>query len=728
MKKFLLIFFLLISAIVVFFATLLATTGIKTTKFNSFITQKISQNNKEINLSLNFIKFKLDIKKLSLFLETNNPRIDYRNVSIPADAIRVYIDFFSLIKSETEIKKINFVLNKINIDQLKKISMSFKPSNLKRFINNNIEKGILNTEIEIYFKNNQLDDFIAKGNILDLKTNFLNDLILEDTSFSFFADKSDILIKNFYSQTNSIKIEEGDIKIGLSKEIKIDSNFKSKIKFNKNITYSDKFFSKFNYLKNFTVIESELFNKLSLTFDQTYKLKNYDYNNNGKIIIAEVNISNTPKNFFLKDKINQLVFKNSEIKTVLSNKKRSINLFGDYSFDQDDFLSFKLKNDTIDGINKLNINAEFKKHIEIELVNYEKPKNLVANISFDLEKQKNSYIINVLNYKENKTSIILKDIKISENKLKSLKKVSVKTFDGGNKNNDFSLLFDKNISIKGTLFDASNLQKILSNKSGKNNFENLNTDIEIDIQNIIAPLSEKLKNFKLLGRIEKGSFTKISSKGDFGKSNFLDISMKKNKSDNKRYLEIYSDIAKPLLTEYSFFKGLSGGKLLYSSVIEENSFNSKLKIENFKVINAPGMVKLLSLADLGGLADLAEGEGISFDILEINMEKINDTLKLNEILALGPSVSVLMEGYQDQNVTSLRGTLVPAKTLNKMISKIPVIGDIVIPKEVGEGLFGISFKLKGPPGKVKTTINPIRTITPRFIQKIIDKRKNSKLP
>ena len=135
------------------------------------------------------------------------------------------------------------------------------------------------------------------------------------------------------------------------------------------------------------------------------------------------------------------------------------------------------------------------------------------------------------------------------------------------------------------------------------------------------------------------------------------------------------------------------------------------------------MVKLLSLADLGGLADLAEGEGISFEILEISMEKEREILKLNEILALGPSISVLMEGYQDSNVTSLRGTLVPAKTLNRMISKIPVLGDIVIPKEVGEGLFGISFKMKGPPGKIKTTINPIRTITPRFIQKIIDRKK-----
>ena len=108
------------------------------------------------------------------------------------------------------------------------------------------------------------------------------------------------------------------------------------------------------------------------------------------------------------------------------------------------------------------------------------------------------------------------------------------------------------------------------------------------------------------------------------------------------------------------------------------------------------------------------------------MEKSKDFLKINEIIALGPSMSVLMEGYQGNELTSLRGTLVPAKTLNKMISKIPVIGDIIIPKEIGEGLFGISFKIKGPKGNMKTTINPIRTLTPRFIQKIIDKNKDVK--
>ena len=84
-----------------------------------------------------------------------------------------------------------------------------------------------------------------------------------------------------------------------------------------------------------------------------------------------------------------------------------------------------------------------------------------------------------------------------------------------------------------------------------------------------------------------------------------------------------------------------------------------------------------------------------------------------------------MEGYVENKsgLTSLRGTMVPAKEINKLISKIPVIGDILIGKEIGEGVFGVSFKMKGPPGKIKTTVNPIKTLTPRFITRALEKRK-----
>ena len=91
--------------------------------------------------------------------------------------------------------------------------------------------------------------------------------------------------------------------------------------------------------------------------------------------------------------------------------------------------------------------------------------------------------------------------------------------------------------------------------------------------------------------------------------------------------------------------------------MDDESSISKLLIENFKVINAPGLVKLLSLADFGGLADLAEGEGLSFDKMEMQITNSKGLLNLNELYAVGPSISVLMEGYSEETgLTNLKGT------------------------------------------------------------------------
>ena len=344
-----------------------------------------------------------------------------------------------------------------------------------------------------------------------------------------------------------------------------------------------------------------------------------------------------------------------------------------------------------------------------------------------MKKKKNLINLKELSYNENKNLILVEKLIIDKQDLISLKKIKIKTFEKNKLTNDFTLNFGEKIKISGDKYDAKNLNKFLNQKSKNNTLKKINKNIEIDIKNIDTPLSKKLMNFRLIGVIEKGKFVKISSKGDFGNNRFLDISMKNDKKNKKKYLEVYSDLPQPLLSEYNFFKGLSGGVLTFSSIIEDRLSSSKLVIEDFKIVNAPGVIKLLSLADFGGLADLAEGEGLSFDKLEITMNNNEGFLKLEEIFAIGPSISVLMEGYTTPSgLTSLRGTLVPAKNLNKVLSKIPVIGKIIIPKEIGEGLFGVSFKMKGPKGKIKTTINPLKTLTPRFITKALEKSKESK--
>ena len=157
-----------------------------------------------------------------------------------------------------------------------------------------------------------------------------------------------------------------------------------------------------------------------------------------------------------------------------------------------------------------------------------------------------------------------------------------------------------------------------------------------------------------------------------------------------------------------------------------NQSISQLKIYDFKLKELPVLTKILTLASLQGIADILSGEGISFDEFEMNFKNKGNLMTIDEIYAIGPAISILMDGYVEKNkLISLRGTLVPATTINKFIGSLPVLGKILVGSKTGEGVFGVSFKIKGPPKKLETTVNPIKTLTPRFITRTLEKIKKN---
>ena len=731
MKKIIKYFFILFFLSIISFLVILSTIGIETSKFNNLINNQIQNNSNNLKIKLNLIKFKLDIKKLNLFVETSNPIIKHNEILIPVKNVKIYLDFFSLLKSSPKIERVNLELENLKLKKIKEFSFLIKPSNLKSLMLNQLQSINISSQIEIYLdKNNNFKNFIARGSVSDLKYIFKKKLNIYDTKFNFFADSTDIILNKFNGKSEGFEIIDGDLRMALLPDISISANFLSSLDYKKSMLdeYSI-FFKDLKDIESLISFKGDANNNLIIELDKTFKLQKLDISS--KIDLNDAIIKpHKPINNPLSDKkINNLYFRNASISSNFSLEKNSFNILGDYSFDNKEYSKFSIKKNFDNKISNFDLIIDYSDKIRFDLINYLKPKNQIANLIINLEKKNLVYKFNLIKLTSENDSISIKNLLFENFIVKSFDKILVKTFNGKIKNNDFAVLYGKKIEVNGSKFDARNLLKLFDQQSNNKVFSKIKGDIEIDLTNILTPVPEELTNFKLIGRIENGKFTKISSKGDFGNNKFLDISMKKDNQNERKYLEVYSDLSKPLLSHYSFFNGLTGGNLLFSSVIDEEFSTSKLKIENFKVINAPGMVKLLSLADLGGLADLAKGDGISFDVLEIKMENRKGYLKLDEIYAVGPSISVLMDGYKDQEgLTSLRGTLVPARNLNKLLSKIPVLGDIIIPKEVGEGLFGISFKMKGKTGQIKTSINPIRTLTPRFIQKIIEKSKKSKQP
>ncbi len=730
MKKLFFITSLILFIIFFVLITILSTIGIETDRFNKSISDRAIASNKNISFKLEKIKFKFDLKDINLFLETENPELIYREIGIPIKNAKVYLDFYALITSKLKINKINLSSKEINIDQLKKIIIKTKPSSLNSLITNKVKNGKLVINLELYFKDNlKIDNFIAKGEVKEMEGVINNDLNLKNTNFNFFADSSDILIKNVNSQMDGLLIKNGNLQIKKDQEINIQTDFLTEIRINKkNIIKFLPILKNFEFINKETNFNAKLDNFLNITFDKTFKVTDYVYTNKGKINKSFFKFNKPIENPILEKNINHLYLQDSNLNVrYASDKKNYVYSSGIYSTEGKNYQSYDFKNDFLKETFNINLNFEIAQKFKIDFINYEKNPDKIAKISLDIYLKKDFINLKKFKYAENENLILIEKLKINKKDIISLKRIKVKTYDKTELRNDFNLDFAKKIKITGNKYDAKNLNKFLNQKSKKNILKNISKDVDISLKNIDTPLSKKLSNFRLIGVIEKGKFIKISSKGDFGNNQFLDISMKNEKKNKKKFLEVYSDLPQPLLSEYSFFNGLSGGVLTFSSIIEDKSSSSILIIDNFKVVNAPGVVKLLSLADFGGLADLAEGEGLSFEKMEIKMTSDKGFLKLDELYAVGPSISVLMEGYKEEKgLTSLRGTLVPAKNLNKLLSKIPVIGNIIIPKDVGEGLFGVSFKMKGMPGKMKTTINPVKTLTPRFITKALEKQKKSK--
>ena len=109
----------------------------------------------------------------------------------------------------------------------------------------------------------------------------------------------------------------------------------------------------------------------------------------------------------------------------------------------------------------------------------------------------------------------------------------MKTFVDNKVNNDFEILMREKIKIKGLKYDASNLIRLLDQKSDSNFLQNISKEISVNISEVSTNVSDIISNFNLIGNIDKGRFRKIVSKGEFEKGKYLDISLKVDKISKK---------------------------------------------------------------------------------------------------------------------------------------------------------------------------------------------------
>ena len=706
--------------------------GISTNKFNNLISEKVKEKYKNLDIKLNEVKIYLNINNFNFELKTYNPKIVFQNKEIKIKTISTDLPIKNFFSEKMNIEEIKISTDKNKIENLISIVRAYKNNPQLYILNKIIKEGFISIESKIFFnkdgsiKNNYLID----GDIEDLKIELLNGSLIENINLSFLVKDKEYLFYNISSIYQSVKIKSNQIKIFENKNyysfigdisnqksqidpeqfsFLVNNNFKNIVKENLIISSNNKFSFKLNKKLKFS----------DLNFESRLYLEKFEFANK----IFERFFPGYKENIKIESNSISFNYKNGDF---LVSGKSKLNINGD--IDDLNYSIKKIKKKIFYDLNFELINSA----IHFKILNFTKNKDEESLLKIKGRYlESNTINLDKIKFTQGKNLIEIKNIKFNKlSKIKSLDTLKVNVLNNNDKQSKLDIKRNKkNYSLTSQIFDGSKLvDELLFSKDEKtffDLFDNLNTNISIRLDTAYLNNEDYLESLNTDLIIKNNEIYSLNLLSKFPNNEDFKISIRTNQNQEK-ITTLFTNYAKPLVKKYKFIKGFEGGSLDFYSISKNKKTISNLKLYDFKLNEVPVLTKLLTLASLQGIADLLSGEGIRFNEFEMKFNKNKGLMSIEEMYSLGPSISVLMDGYvQKDDLISLKGTLVPATTLNKVIGSIPLIGDVLVGKKAGEGVFGVSFKIKGYPQDLKTSVNPIKTLTPRFITRTLEKLKKT---
>jgi hypothetical protein len=275
------------------------------------------------------------------------------------------------------------------------------------------------------------------------------------------------------------------------------------------------------------------------------------------------------------------------------------------------------------------------------------------------------------------------------------------------------------INARGKSLDASALVKEIDRRPDQDEPPPLTIDAQLD-KLILGP-----------GREANHVSAKLSSDGQHwtGASILLGLGDKAAATVNfggaagDGEFKLATDDFGELLRVADIYDNVRGGTFGLTGKAEDRNGKRMLIVDasgaDYRVVGAPALARLLSIASLSGAGALLSGQGIPFNRLAGQVIFTGDLISLDGLRAYGGALGINASGNIDRvtGQMSIAGTLVPAYTLNSVLGNIPVLGNLLLGGE-GQGIFAANFRLYGPRDDPKVSVNPLSTLAPGVLRNL----------
>lgn len=192
--------------------------------------------------------------------------------------------------------------------------------------------------------------------------------------------------------------------------------------------------------------------------------------------------------------------------------------------------------------------------------------------------------------------------------------------------------------------------------------------------------------------------------------------------DGHQTLDMVAENAGAFLRDVGVTPNVIGGRLeiqgATAPTVAGQPIAGHLHMSAYRVVQAPILARVLSIALLTGVVDALSGRGIGFNQLDADFAYYGQRITVSNAHSAGAAIGVTANGTLDidANTIDLTGTIVPANALNSLPAKIPLIGNLLTGG--GGGVFATTYSVTGPIGNPKVSVNALSTLAPGFLRNL----------
>ncbi len=186
-------------------------------------------------------------------------------------------------------------------------------------------------------------------------------------------------------------------------------------------------------------------------------------------------------------------------------------------------------------------------------------------------------------------------------------------------------------------------------------------------------------------------------------------------------LELTGTNARSMADAFGLGVAANDGAVRIEAIRKDGRITGTVQVGEFTMVDAPVFLQLLqTVTVLGLLEQIAGGGGVAFSSFDADFSFSDGVIDIRDGIAQGLTLGVTVEGAIDtrNRLLDLRGALIPAYAVNLLLTRVPVIDQLITGTD-SMGVLAADYAVTGPAAEPEIAVSPLQFLMPGVLRNVL---------